>query len=177
MTMYYNASSTGSPAAVATNSGISLSQVTFMLLVLPWFVVSPTNLNGGIFTNRMGFSAPILSSVNITNGGWSLPFFNSANCADKDTYVYDFCTKISLQAFVAFFNCGSMSHSHIIISGLFHINNWHCISLYHNMFTTVDSRVSQTLRHGTSLHRICPKLLIDSSPSQLNPIESSPSRL
>ena len=92
MTIYYNASSTGIPTSAANNICISLSQVTFMLLVLPWFVVSPTNLNGGIFTNKMGFSAPILYFVNINNGGWSLPFFNSANCAAKETYVYDFCT-------------------------------------------------------------------------------------
>ena len=31
----------------------------------------------------------------------------------------------------------------------------------------VNSRVPKTVRHGTSLHRICPKLLIDLSPSQL----------
>ena len=32
---------------------------------------------------------------------------------------------------------------------------------------SVNSHVSKTVRHGTSLHRICPKLLVDSSPSQL----------
>ena len=31
----------------------------------------------------------------------------------------------------------------------------------------VNYRVPKTVRHGTSLHRICPKLSIDSSPSQL----------
>ena len=31
----------------------------------------------------------------------------------------------------------------------------------------VNSRVPKTVRHGTSLHRICPKLLIDSIPSRL----------
>ena len=31
----------------------------------------------------------------------------------------------------------------------------------------VNSRAPKTVIHGTSLHRICPKLLIDSSPSQL----------
>ena len=31
----------------------------------------------------------------------------------------------------------------------------------------VNSCVPKTMRHGTSLHRICPKLLINSSPSQL----------
>ena len=41
----------------------------------------------------------------------------------------------------------------------------------------VNSRVPKTVRHGTILHRICPKLLIDSSPSQLKPIDLSPSRL
>ena len=31
----------------------------------------------------------------------------------------------------------------------------------------VNYRVPKTVRHGTSLHRICPKLSIDSSPSRL----------
>ena len=38
-----------------------------------------------------------------------------------------------------------------------------------------NSRVPKTVRHGTSLHRICPKLLIDSSPIHLKSIDSSPS--
>ena len=41
----------------------------------------------------------------------------------------------------------------------------------------VNFRVPKTVRHGTSLHRICPKLLIDLSPSRLESIDSSPSRL
>ena len=41
----------------------------------------------------------------------------------------------------------------------------------------VNSRVPKTVRHGTSLHRICPKLLIDSSPSQIESIDLSPSQL
>ena len=32
---------------------------------------------------------------------------------------------------------------------------------------TVNSSVPTTMRHGSSLHRICPKLLIDLSPSQI----------
>ena len=43
--------------------------------------------------------------------------------------------------------------------------------------TVVNSRVPKTVRHGTSLHRICPKVLIDSSPSWLESIDSSPSRI
>ena len=41
----------------------------------------------------------------------------------------------------------------------------------------VNSRVPKTVRHGTSLHIICPKLLTDSSPSRLESIDSSPSQL
>ena len=41
----------------------------------------------------------------------------------------------------------------------------------------VSSRVPKTVRHGTSLHRTCPKLLIDLRPSRLESIDSSPSRL
>ena len=41
----------------------------------------------------------------------------------------------------------------------------------------VNSCVPKTVRHGTSLHRILPKLLIDSSPSWLESIESCPSQL
>ena len=36
-----------------------------------------------------------------------------------------------------------------------------------NYIYYVNSRVPKTVRHGTSLHRICPKLLIDSSPCRL----------
>ena len=39
----------------------------------------------------------------------------------------------------------------------------------------VNSRVPKAVRHGTSLHRICPKLLIDSSTSRLESIDLSPS--
>ena len=41
----------------------------------------------------------------------------------------------------------------------------------------VNSRVPKTVRHGTSLHRICLKLLIDLSTIRLDSIDSSPSRL
>ena len=37
----------------------------------------------------------------------------------------------------------------------------------HVLLGCVNSRVPKTVRQGTSLHRICLKLLIDSSPSQL----------
>ena len=46
-----------------------------------------------------------------------------------------------------------------------------------NPINHVNSCVPKNVRHGTSLHRICPKLLIDSSPSQLKSIDSSPSQL
>ena len=42
---------------------------------------------------------------------------------------------------------------------------------------SVNYRVPKTVRHGTSLHRICPKLLIDSSPSGFESIDSSLSQL
>ena len=41
----------------------------------------------------------------------------------------------------------------------------------------VNSHVPKTVRHGTSLHRKCPKLLIDSSPSRLESVDSSHSWL
>ena len=44
-------------------------------------------------------------------------------------------------------------------------------------YLNVNSRVPKTMRHGTSLHRICPKLLIYSSLIRLESIDSSPSRL
>ena len=40
------------------------------------------------------------------------------------------------------------------------------VGMYTNLMT-VNYCVPKTVRHRTSLHRICPKLLIDSSPSQL----------
>ena len=40
-------------------------------------------------------------------------------------------------------------------------------AIAHIMRGCVNFRFPKTVRHGTSLHRICPKLLIDSSPSQL----------
>ena len=50
-------------------------------------------------------------------------------------------------------------------------------AIAHILRGCVNSRVPKTVRHGTSLHRICPKLLIDSSPSSLEPIDLSSSRL
>ena len=47
-------------------------------------------------------------------------------------------------------------------------------AIAHILRGCVNSRVPKTVRHGTSLHRICPKRLIDSSPSRLDPIDSSP---
>ena len=41
----------------------------------------------------------------------------------------------------------------------------------------VNSCIPKIVRHGTSLHRICPKLLINSSPIRLESIDSSPSQL
>ena len=52
----------------------------------------------------------------------------------------------------------------------------HCISVPRGV-PPVNSCVHKTVRHVTSLHRICLKLLIDSSPSQLESIDSSPSWL
>ena len=40
-------------------------------------------------------------------------------------------------------------------------------AISHILQGCVNSHAPKTVRHGTSLHRICPKLLIDSSPSQL----------
>ena len=37
-----------------------------------------------------------------------------------------------------------------------------------NHVSIFNSRVPKTVRYGTSLHRICPKLLIDSSPIRLD---------
>ena len=47
----------------------------------------------------------------------------------------------------------------------------------HILQVCVNSRVPKTVRHGTSLNIICSKLLIDSSPNRLKPIDSSPRRL
>ena len=48
-------------------------------------------------------------------------------------------------------------------------------AIAHIMRGCVNSSVPKNVIHGTSLHRICPKLLIDSSPSQLESIDLSPS--
>ena len=55
-------------------------------------------------------------------------------------------------------------------------------AIAHILQGCVNSRVPKTVRHGTSLHRICLKLLIDSSPVDLSqltrfPVDSSPRRL
>ena len=41
-------------------------------------------------------------------------------------------------------------------------------AIAHILWGCVKSCVPKTVRHGTSLHRICPNLLIDSSPSRLD---------
>ena len=58
----------------------------------------------------------------------------------------------------------------------FHLPHVHILGT-NNCDEIFNSRVPKTVRYGTSLHRICPKLLIDSSTSRLESIESSPSWL
>ena len=48
-------------------------------------------------------------------------------------------------------------------------------AIAHILKGCVNSCDPKTVRHGNVLHRICSKLLIDSSPSQLESIESIPS--
>ena len=50
-------------------------------------------------------------------------------------------------------------------------------AIAHILRGCVNSRVPKTVRHITYFNRICPKLLIDSSPSRLESIDSSPRRL
>ena len=62
--------------------------------------------------------------------------------------------------------------NYILVGGEYQI--WSPLYYY---VCNVNSRVPKTVRHRTSLHIICPKLLIDSSPSRLKSIDSSPSQL
>ena len=62
--------------------------------------------------------------------------------------------------------------NYILVGGEYQI--WSPLYYY---VCNVNSRVPKTVRHRTSFHIICPKLLIDSSPSQLESIYSSPTRL
>ena len=66
-----------------------------------------------------------------------------------ETTIYDFHTSFFIPSIqkLAF----NLPHVHILGT--------------HNCGEIVNSRVPKTVRYGTSLHRICPKLLIDSSPS------------
>ena len=50
-------------------------------------------------------------------------------------------------------------------------------AIAHILRGCVNSLVPKTVIHRTSFHRICPKLLIDSSPSRLESIDLSPSWL
>ena len=61
-----------------------------------------------------------------------------------------------------------------------HIDIYGCkevIVIVNDRVQAVNFLVPKTVRHGTSLHIICPILLIDSSPSRLKSIYSSPRRL
>ena len=52
--------------------------------------------------------------------------------------------------------------SALVLFSMLRENNYH-----YNKGLVVSSRVPKTVRHINSLHRICPKILIDSSPSRL----------
>ena len=62
------------------------------------------------------------------------------------------------------FQATNTERSHIFVSQQY---CWHMI-IEEEWKYIVNSCVLKTVRHGTSLHRICPKLLIDWSPSQLD---------
>ena len=97
-----------------------------MLLVLALLLGLPINLIGGIITTGIGLSVSISSFVNRTTVWWSALSFTIAECAATDTSVYEFSVSLSLHDYMALFYHDIMSHSHIILSGWFHIKNWYC---------------------------------------------------
>ena len=71
----------------------------------------------------------------------------------------------------------SLLSPHDIIVDSYYAGSFDWIDCAMSSHDDVNSRVPKTVRHGTSLHTIRPKLLIDSSPIQLKSIELITSRL
>ena len=101
MSIFSNTSFTGTPADMITATDISVSQAPFVKPFITLFLFPTTNLNGRMFPTGTGFSEYIIYFVNITNGGWYVPFF----------YCWVWCNKhfcwcifhiISLQYYVDF---------------------------------------------------------------------------
>ena len=131
-----NASSSGIPTVVTTDIYISGYYDPCILPVLPYLVEPHIKLTGGSIITRTGLSAPMFYFVNRTTGWWSAISFTVAECADMDTSVDAFSTSLPLHNYVALLYCDSMSHPHIILSGLCHITNWYCNNSAFHLCTT-----------------------------------------
>ena len=79
----------------------------------------------------------------------------------EETLMWDF---MCFENFLSWLHDRFMWIVHDILYAMFEINK---IRLCWCIHVDVNSRVPKTVRHGTSLHRICPKLSIDSSTSRL----------
>ena len=138
------ASSTGTLTGVNTAIDISGSQAPCMFPVIYWFVGPPAKFNGGIFPTKIGLSASNLSFVNSTTVWWYFNLVSISGCVDKDIYVGEFSTSLSLRNSVELLYCYSISHSHIIIAVRCHIKNWCCTNLAWHMCTTCGTLASHS---------------------------------
>ena len=139
-------SSTGTPTVAIIDTNIYGSQAPCMLPILPWLVRTHINFKVGIFTTGIVLSASILSFVNRPTGRWSSTSLNISDCDTKYTYVDALSASLSLHDYMALLYRDSISHSHKIFYGRFHINNWYCTNLDIQMCTTCVKLASDSKR-------------------------------
>ena len=133
--MSNNASSTGIPTTVTTDTDQSVSHDPWMFPVITWFEGTTINLTDGIFNCETGLSASMLSFVNRTTGWWYDPYFTISGCANKETFVDAFSTSLFLHNSLVLLYRDRMSYSDIILSGQWHITNWYCNSSARHLCT------------------------------------------
>ena len=129
------ASSTVTPTVVITSTYISGYQYPCMLPVITCLVGLPINLTGGVFTTGTGLCTYILYFVDRTTGRWSAISLTIIEFDTNDTDFDALSTSLPPHNSVASYYYDIISHSHIILSGWWHIMNWYCNNLALHLFT------------------------------------------
>ena len=103
-----------------------------MFPILAWFIVPTKYLNGGRFPIRIDLPAFIIDFLNSLTGGWSIPYFTSAEFSSKSNYFNAFYTSFHIQYSVVLLYRDILLHSHIFLAFQIHIINcyWNSLSLY-----------------------------------------------
>ena len=177
-----NSSSANTPIAVTTATDISGSHAPWVLLVLYCFEGPPINLTGGRFITGTSLSQSMFSFVNKTTAWRYAPSFTIDGCSDKKTSIDEFSVSLFLQNSVALLYRDSMSHSHIILAGRYHITSWYCNNLARHLCNTWCTLASDsknfcsTLKSDSTVNYDPPKYFLNFPMSHLTAY-ASPTKL